>query len=83
MSIETQGFLTPHIGVNPATYHSDTLRNQGEILRNATTFRFDGSDLMPGGIGAGTFWTGMIDYIGGASAQDVASAIQDSWTALK
>jgi alpha-glucoside transport system substrate-binding protein len=83
MSIETQGFLTPHLGVNPDVYHSDTLRGQGEILSNATTFRFDGSDLMPGAIGAGAFWTGMIDYIGGKSAQDVATAIQNSWSALK
>lgn len=83
MSIETQGFLTPHIGVNPDVYHSDTLRKQGDILRSATTFRFDGSDLMPGAIGAGAFWTGMVDYAGGKSAQDVAREIQDSWTALK
>jgi alpha-glucoside transport system substrate-binding protein len=83
MSIDTQGFLTPHTGVNPAVYHSDTLRGQGEILSNATTFRFDGSDLMPGAIGAGAFWTGMIDYTGGKSALDVATAIQDSWAALK
>ena len=54
-----------------------------EILLNATTFRFDGSDLMPGGVGAGSFWTGMVDYAGGKSAQDVADAIQDSWDALK
>lgn len=83
MSIETQGFLTPHLGVNPEVYHNDTLRNQGEILRNATTFRFDGSDLMPGAIGAGAFWTGMVDYAGGKSASEVASQIQDSWTAIK
>lgn len=83
MSIETQGFLTPHLGVNPATYHNDTLRGQGEVLRNATTFRFDASDLMPGAVGAGTFWTGMVDYTGGASAMDVATAIEDSWSALK
>ena len=39
---------------------------------NATTFRFDGSDQMPGKIGAGSFWTGMVDYVGGKSAEDVA-----------
>lgn len=77
------GFLTPHSGVNLATYGDDTLRGQGEILQNATTFRFDASDLMPGAIGAGTFWTGMVDYVGGASAEDVTGAIQDSWDALK
>ena len=56
---------------------------KGEILQNATTFRFDASDLMPGAIGAGTFWTGMVDFVGGASAADVAGQIQESWDALK
>ena len=77
------GFLTPHTGVNLDAYADATLRGQGEILLNSTTFRFDGSDLMPGAIGAGSFWTGMVDYVGGASAEDVASAIQDSWDAIK
>lgn len=54
-----------------------------DILLNATTFRFDGSDLMPGGVGAGSFWTGMVDYTGGDSAESVASEIQASWDALK
>ena len=77
------GFLTPHTGVNLDAYLNDTLRGQGEILINATTFRFDGSDLMPGGVGAGTFWTGMVDFTGGADAQEVADEIQASWDALK
>ena len=76
------GFLTPHSGVNLDAYKDATLRGQGEILLNSTTFRFDGSDLMPGAIGAGTFWTGMVDYVGGASAQEVGDAIQNSWDAL-
>ena len=77
------GFLTPHTGVNLDAYLNDTLRGQGEILINATTFRFDGSDLMPGGVGAGTFWTGMVDFTGGKPAQEVADEIQSSWDALK
>ncbi len=77
------GFLTPLKTVDTSKYANDTLRKQGEILLNATTFRFDGSDLMPGAIGAGTFWTGMVDYVGGKSAQDVADEIQDSWDAIK
>lgn len=78
-----QGFLTPHKGVNTDLYATDTLKAMGEILLGATTFRFDGSDLMPGGVGAGTFWTGMVDYAGGKAAADVAAEIQDSWDALK
>ena len=76
------GFLTPHSGVNLDTYSSGVEAGQGEILLNATTFRFDASDLMPGAIGAGTFWTGMVDYAGGADAMDVATSIQESWDAL-
>ena len=77
------GFLTPHKGVNLEAYLNDALRGQGEILINATTFRFDGSDLMPGGVGAGSFWTGMVDYTSGKESQTVADEIQKSWDALK
>ncbi|MGR3540370.1 MAG: ABC transporter substrate-binding protein, partial [Hasllibacter sp.] len=77
------GFLTPHKGVDTSKFATDAAKNMNDILLNATTFRFDASDLMPGGVGAGTFWTGMVDYAGGADAEDVAGAIQDSWDALK
>lgn len=77
------GFLTPHKQVNLDAYLNDALRGQGEILINATTFRFDGSDLMPGAVGAGSFWTGMVDYAGGKDAQTVADEIQASWDAIK
>ena len=78
-----KGFLTPHKGVNPDAFGDPTLRKMNDILLNATTFRFDGSDLMPGGVGAGSFWTGMVDYAGGKSAADVAAEVQASWDALK
>ena len=77
------GFLTPYKGVNIEAYGNDTLKKQGQILLDATTFRFDGSDLMPGKIGAGAFWTGMVDYTGGKSAKEVGDYIQTTWDALK
>jgi len=77
------GFLTPLKTVNPDLYGDPTLKKMGGILLDATTFRFDGSDLMPAGVGAGTFWTGMVDFAGGKSAMDVATQIQNSWDALK
>jgi alpha-glucoside transport system substrate-binding protein len=55
-------FLSPHVDASTETYANDTQRAQGEILTSATTFRFDGSDLMPGEIGTSAFWTGMVDY---------------------
>jgi alpha-glucoside transport system substrate-binding protein len=77
------GMVTPLKSANPETYASPALRKQGEILASASTFRFDGSDLMPGKIGAGAFWTGMVDFVGGKSAADTGAAIQKAWDEIK
>ncbi|MFV0383453.1 ABC transporter substrate-binding protein [Paracoccus sp. (in: a-proteobacteria)] len=77
------GFLTPFKGANTDAYADDMQRKMGHILLDATTFRFDGSDLMPGAIGAGAFWTGMVDFVGGKSAQEVADQIQQTWTTIR
>lgn len=76
-------FYTPFSGVNLDAYATDVQREQNKILLDATTFRFDGSDLMPGRIGAGAFWTGMVDYVGGADSATVAASIQSAWDAIK
>ena len=76
--------MTPNKNADLNAYSSDTFKKLGEILTGATTFRInDGSDLMPGAIGAGSFWTGMVDYTNGKSAKEVADAIQSSWDAIK
>jgi len=77
------GFLTPHTGVNTELFGDPTLGAMNDILLQATTFRFDASDLMPGGVGAGAFWTGMVDYVGGQSAEDTGKQIQSAWDNLK
>ncbi|MEM9755615.1 MAG: ABC transporter substrate-binding protein, partial [Pseudomonadota bacterium] len=66
------GFLTPHTGVNSDLFGDATLRQMNDILLGATTFRFDASDLMPAEIGAGAFWTGMVDFTTGEEAGAVA-----------
>jgi alpha-glucoside transport system substrate-binding protein len=77
------GFLTPLKSVDSSKFSDEATAKMNDILLGATTFRFDGSDLMPGGVGAGSFWTGMVDYAGGAPATEVADEIQQSWDALK
>jgi alpha-glucoside transport system substrate-binding protein len=77
------GFLTPLKTVDTSVFSDPTLKKMNDILLEATTFRFDASDLMPGAVGAGSFWTGMIDYTGGKPAQQVADEIQSSWDAIK
>ena len=76
-------FNSLHKGVNTDVHRTEAAKALNEILLGATTFRFDGSDLMPGAIGAGSFWTGMVDYVGGDSASEVATKIQQSWNTIK
>jgi alpha-glucoside transport system substrate-binding protein len=45
------------------------------------TFRFDGSDLMPAAVGAGTFWSGVTDWINGRSTAEVLARIEAGWPA--
>jgi alpha-glucoside transport system substrate-binding protein len=72
-------FVAPHNGVPLDWYPSDALRGFADILANAETFRFDGSDLMPGAVGAGSFWTGVTDYVSGDDLSTVLQAIDASW----
>ncbi|ETX12747.1 alpha-glucoside ABC transporter substrate-binding protein [Roseivivax halodurans JCM 10272] len=76
------GFLTPYGAANAEVFPSDADRELNEILTDATVFRFDGSDLMPGEIGAGAFWTGMVDFMTGDDAESVASDIEDRWSSI-
>lgn len=75
------GFVSPHKDADFNWYPSQVERGYAEILQSADTFRFDASDLMPGAVGAGTFWTGMVDYIngGGANLEQILQAIDDSY----
>ena len=77
------GFLTPHLGASLDVFTNDSMRAMNQILLDATTFRFDASDLMPGEIGAGAFWTGMVDFTTQGNAQAVADAIQSRWESMR
>ena len=51
-----------------------------QILQDeSTVFRFDGSDMMPAAVGAGTFWKEMVAWINGKDTQSVLNAIENSW----
>lgn len=50
------------------------------VATTATAYRFDGSDLMPGEVGAGSFWKGMTDWASGSAELDtVLKEIDASW----
>ena len=44
-----------------------------------TVFRFDGSDLMPGAVGANSFWKQATSWITGQSTQATVDNIEASW----
>jgi len=78
--VKTGGFISPNRSVPLDWYANDVDRLQGEIMKNADVFRFDASDLMPGTVGVGTFWTGMVDWVSGEKDTDtVLQEIEDSW----
>ena len=45
----------------------------------ADVFRFDASDLMPGAVGAGTFWTEVTAWVVGGSTDDFLNNVEASW----
>lgn len=74
------GTLAPHKDIKPEWYGIELERNIAGIASEATSVRFDGSDLMPGEVGAGSFWTGMTNFIAGTV--DLETALKDidaSW----
>jgi alpha-glucoside transport system substrate-binding protein len=73
------GYFSPHAGFDASLYPTQADQIAQDILINATAFRYDGSDLMPGEVGAGTFWTAMVDYVNGASAEEVLAEVEASW----
>lgn len=74
------GVLSANKGLDPSNASSPILQEAITILQDPeTTFRFDASDLMPGIVGAGSFWTGMVDWINGKSTEDVLKTIDASW----
>ena len=76
------GALAMQMDVDLNWYSDDVERGIAELVANATSVRFDGSDLMPGEVGSGSFWTGMTDFFSGvADADTVLAEIDASWPA--
>lgn len=77
---EGGGWLSPHVGFDASLYPTEVERNLFEIGANADILRFDASDLMPGPVGTGAFWTGIVDWIGGQrSLDEVLTNIDQAW----
>ena len=78
--LQAGGALSPHLDAQLDWYGDDVERGIAQLVQEATAFRFDGSDLMPGEVGAGSFWKGMTDWVSGSADLDTAlQEIDASW----
>ena len=74
------GVISANKGLDPANAKSPILQEAIKILQDPkTTFRFDASDLMPGSVGAGTFWKGMVNWVNGTPTDEVLTSIEGGW----
>ena len=75
-------WFSAHLGLDTANVADPVNAVAVEILQNATTFRFDASDVMPAAVGAGSFWKEMTAWVAeDKSDKAVLDAIQASWPA--
>ncbi|MCB0983251.1 MAG: hypothetical protein KDB06_01225, partial [Ilumatobacter sp.] len=78
--LKAGNWLTPNKNADISLI-TDPLEQQfAQMLVSSDVFRFDGSDMMPGPVGAGSFWSEMVEWVVGAkSTEDTLTAIEESW----
>ena len=75
------GWLSANKKLDPANLAMPMDKLSYQILTDSkTVFRFDGSDLMPSAVGAGSFWKEMTNWIAlDKGSQAVADDIEKTW----
>jgi alpha-glucoside transport system substrate-binding protein len=76
----TSSFISPHKDFDATKYPNEVTRTSAKVAYDSTAFLFDGSDQMPGEVGAGSFWKDMTAWISGQQDLDTTlKNIDDSW----
>lgn len=74
------GWVSANTGLDIANLSSPLDQLSAEIFQDPdATFRFDGSDLMPGAVGADAFWRQMTAWITGQDDQTTLDNIESAW----
>jgi alpha-glucoside transport system substrate-binding protein len=74
------GFISPWKDFDQTKYPNETMRDIAKIAYSSSDAVFDGSDVMPGEVGSGSFWRGMVAWVTGQKDTDtVLSDIDKSW----
>jgi alpha-glucoside transport system substrate-binding protein len=79
-NLAESGWLSPFKNFELSQYPNKTTQDIAKLAYEASVSRFDGSDTMPGAVGAGTFWRGMTAWVSGQRSLDEAlKDIDESW----
>ncbi|UCF91563.1 MAG: carbohydrate ABC transporter substrate-binding protein [Desulfobacterales bacterium] len=76
--IKELGELSSNKRTNPALFTNPVTRKAWDILSDATISRYDASDMMPGAVGTGSFWSGVLDFVSGIPLNRVLEKIEES-----
>jgi alpha-glucoside transport system substrate-binding protein len=80
--IEANGAIGPMKDASLDWYQDPVMKKIAQYIQDATAVRFDASDLMPGAVGAGSFWKEMTSWVSGSETIDQAlKNIDASWPA--
>ncbi len=73
-------FVSPHADFDASNYRTEVAKQVGKVATDATVILFDGSDQMPGEVGAGSFWKETTAWISGSEDLETAlKNIDESW----
>ena len=76
----SSSFISPHKDFDVSLYPDEVTRSVADVAYSSTAFLFDGSDQMPGEVGAGSFWKEMTAWISGQQELDATlTNIDESW----
>jgi alpha-glucoside transport system substrate-binding protein len=78
--LAASSWISPHKTFDTSKYPDETTKAIAELAYSSTVFRFDGSDQMPGAVGAGTFWKAMTAWISGQQdLNEALKSVEESW----
>jgi alpha-glucoside transport system substrate-binding protein len=80
LRIEQGSWVSANKGLDVSKVKNPIDKLSVQILNDPNTVaRFDGSDLMPAAVGAGTFWKGMVEWVNGTDTKTTLDRIEASW----
>lgn len=80
--VEAGEYVAPHADTDMAWYPTDVDRRVAEIFYNASSFRYDATDLMPAEVGSGRVHLAMAEFVSTQTTtniEEIFERIDDIW----